>query len=683
MNVLRLAGFELRRFRTPVQRLALAFLVAVPLLYGALYLWSNWNPYGELDRIPVAVVNQDRPVTVPDPSDPAGKRTQTVTAGSDLTAALRRDRIFDWRFTGATDAAAGLHAGRYYATLTIPPSFSADLTSAATGPARRANVDMRRDDGNGYVIGLLINTAGRELEHRIDEAATTAYFESVYGGLDALRTDLTQARDGAVQLRDGLAEEKRGTGALVAGLQQSSAGATQLAGGLDQLTAGAGRLAAGAQQVADGNRRLAAAVDPLVARVLPALPRVAAAAVAANDATGGFASLGATGSDTVAARARASRDALVRLGNSDPRVKRTAAYRQALAAANRTVARADQVSTAARRVTSATGTLAADTRTLRTEVPRIQSRLRAGARGIDQLATGAQQVADGADRLHSGLATASDGADRLRDGQYRLLDGARRLDAGAARLHDGASRLATGLSQAVDRLPAADPAQRQRDAQILGSPANVNTIADHDARTYGRGLSPFFFSIALWVFGIAAFLVLRPTTGRALAGHARSAVVAIAGWLPIFAVCTVGGLLLLTVVWLALGLDPAHPAGTIALVLLGAACFTALAHLFRLALGLVGSAVTLILLVLQLAAAGGIYPVATLPAPLRWLHPLLPMTYLIDGFRVTMTGGNGVHLARDAAVLAAALTVTLLLTLAVVARRRTWTPARLHPPLGL
>src|SRR5947199_8320655 len=58
-----LAGLELRRFRTPLQRAALAFAVAVPLLYGAIYLWTNWDPYGKLSQVPVAVVNTDKPVT--------------------------------------------------------------------------------------------------------------------------------------------------------------------------------------------------------------------------------------------------------------------------------------------------------------------------------------------------------------------------------------------------------------------------------------------------------------------------------------------------------------------------------------------------------------------------------------------------------------------------------------------
>lgn len=654
MNALRLAGFELRRFRTPLQRLALTFLVLLPLLYGALYLWSNWDPYGKLDQIPVAVVNQDQTVSVPDPADPAGKARLTIDAGRQLADALRADRIFDWRFTGAADAEAGLRDGRYYATLTIPSSFSADLASGSTASPQKARLDMRRDDGNGYVVGIMVKSAKSELEKRVDQAATTAYFESVYGSLAALHGGLVDAQHGAVKLRDGLAQGKQGT--------------TQLVAGLTKLDSGAQQLASGSEQVADGTQRIADVVDPLVETVLPALPRIADDAVAVTSATSGLTAAVATGADGLPADAIAMRQALIALGEANPALKDDPTYQEALAAANRAVDRAKEVQDKADEVASAAKRLDQDSHALQRDVPAIQKRLRAGAADIDRLATGARQVADGAQRLKAGIGTARSGAQRL--------------DHGMTQLHDGAAKLSGGLGTAVDRLPSPDPAQRKRDAQVLGSPADVHLAADHDARVYGRGLAPFFFSIALWVFGVAAFLILRPLTGRALAGHVRSSVVAIGGWLPVFAVGGTGGLVLLAVCWAGLRLDPVHAAATTGLVLLGAACFTAMAHLFRTALNLVGSALTLVLLMFQLTSSGGIYPVETLPEPFRLLHPVLPMSYLVDGFRITMTGGNGSHLAVDALVLCGFLAVTLMITVVVVHRRRTWTVARLHPTLG-
>ncbi|MGW7792305.1 hypothetical protein ACWGKX_33230, partial [Streptomyces tricolor] len=74
----RLAALELRRFgRGRLPRAALVALLVLPLLYGALYLWSFWDPYGRLDRIPVALVNDDKGATA------GGKRITAVDYSDD------------------------------------------------------------------------------------------------------------------------------------------------------------------------------------------------------------------------------------------------------------------------------------------------------------------------------------------------------------------------------------------------------------------------------------------------------------------------------------------------------------------------------------------------------------------------------------------------------------------------
>src|SRR5699024_6111394 len=142
MKTLRLARAEITRHKGFLPILAVLFLVIVPCLYGALYLWSNWDPYGTLEDVPVAVVNQDDPVKA---------------------------------------------EGRYYMPITIPGDVSASLGSGADGPPRRAQVEMRRNDANGYVVGIMAESVQAELHQQINSAAVEAYFESVYGSLERLR----------------------------------------------------------------------------------------------------------------------------------------------------------------------------------------------------------------------------------------------------------------------------------------------------------------------------------------------------------------------------------------------------------------------------------------------------------------------------------------------------------------
>src|SRR3954451_6482765 len=136
------SGSELRRFRRGrLPRLAVAAMLLVPLLYGALYLWAFWNPTGHLDAMPVALVH----------ADAGADRARThLTAGRDLVSELTDEPALDWVVTDAADAAAGVRDGDYYFAVTIPTDFSADLASAGGARPTSAHIDVTYNDANSF-----------------------------------------------------------------------------------------------------------------------------------------------------------------------------------------------------------------------------------------------------------------------------------------------------------------------------------------------------------------------------------------------------------------------------------------------------------------------------------------------------------------------------------------------------
>ena len=59
--------------------LLLVFLaiIAIPTIYTTLFLGSMWDPYGKVDHLPVAIVNEDKPVTYND---------ETLEVGNEMVA---------------------------------------------------------------------------------------------------------------------------------------------------------------------------------------------------------------------------------------------------------------------------------------------------------------------------------------------------------------------------------------------------------------------------------------------------------------------------------------------------------------------------------------------------------------------------------------------------------------------
>lgn len=156
--------------------------------------------------------------------------------------------------------------------------------------------------------------------------------------------------------------------------------------------------------------------------------------------------------------------------------------------------------------------------------------------------TSSRQVADGLGELTTGLQTAADGAGRLADGTQQL--------------QQGAATLTDGLTSAVQRVPTLGASDPEGTADQLADPTQVRVESRNEAQYYAQGLAPFFFGIALCVFGVAVFTVLRPVNPRGLASAAGSPRVALAGFLPVALIGVTGGLVLLAIVQLGLGLDP-------------------------------------------------------------------------------------------------------------------------------
>jgi putative membrane protein len=212
---------------------------------------------------------------------------------------------------------------------------------------------------------------------------------------------------------------------------------------------------------------------------------------------------------------------------------------------------------------------------------------------------------------------------------------------------------------------------------------SLDRTVQHPAGTYGVGFAPYFLALALWVGAMITYMVLRPLNRRHLLSGAPAFRVALAGLLPAVAVGFTQATLLFAVVRFGLGLSPVHPWLTWGLLLLTAAAFASIMQLIGAALGAPGRIVALALLMLQLTSSGGTYPVQTTPGFFQAIHPLLPMTYVVEAVRHAVDGGAAAAVLTGVLALSAYAIGSVLLTLVVARRSRRLTPSALHPELAI
>ncbi|MFE0473048.1 YhgE/Pip family protein [Streptomyces sp. NPDC058947] len=690
----RLAALELRRFgRGKLPRAALVALLVLPLLYGALYLWSFWDPYGRLDRIPVALVNDDKGATAD------GRR---VTAGDDITEGLRDSKTFDWREVDAAEARRGVEDGTYYLSLTMPADFSERIASSSGDTPETGALQVHTNDANNYIVGQISRTVFGEVRRAASTKTSRSFLDRIFVSFSDIHGKTVEAAEGADKLKGGIGKAEKGSKDLADGLKDAEDGSGRLATALKKLTKGAGALQDGSQGVADGTQTLADKVNGTAGKVRPFLK--------GNEKTiGDTAQLVADSSGVI----RKHLDALVKRAPTAAKGARAASATLADVHARRCedpvlpdaacadLKKAEEAAADVTLIADDLNTLIADqdgdldrldknlatlqkqSQALADRAPHLSEDLDDAVKKINKLNDGAARVAAGAKKLHSGLGKAKTGAVDLDEGVGELRTGADDLNGGIYKLVGGSGKLAGGLHDGAERIPDYDKQDRDRRTEVMADPVRLASQDLHKAPNYGTGFAPYFIPLSLWVGAMVAYMLITPMNRRALAAGASAWRIALAGWLPVVAIGVLQTVALMSVLHWAVGLQMVRAAGTVGFLFLVTACFAAIVQWLNARFGAAGRILVLALLMLQLTSAGGTYPVQTSPGFFNALHPFLPMSYVVEALRRLITGG-GLEPVWHACVVLTAFTAGALALTAVAARRRqVWTLDRLHPELSL
>ncbi|MCP2335106.1 YhgE/Pip domain-containing protein [Actinomadura rupiterrae] len=698
-------ALELRRFRRhPLTMVALVGMVLLPLLYAGLYLWSFWDPYGRLHNVPVALVVDDKPAQA------GGKK---IDAGHDLADQLKKRQVFDWKTVDEATAEKGVRDGKYYMSLTIPADFSARIAGAGgKSLPTPADLKVRINDSNNYVVGTLAQAAFKEIGAAAGDSASKGYFDQVFVSFGTLHGQLEKAAKGAGELAEGnkkLAEAggkvQNGAGRLAQGIGKAHGASQQITDGLGTLRQGADQVAAGNRQLAAGVQRLDTAVGTAADTVVPLLrehaPEIRDGAL-----------LVARGADALAAAAgelpAQSGDALRRAEAAQADLKRYLAahpevpadVRQRLTdSAERVTAIARQVDAFVRAHTGDLKQLAANAQELKAaaqkiakDAPTLADKVESARRNVDKLNAGAQKLASGSSQVSAGSGKLLDGSTQLTSGIGQLSGGAVTLETALGQISDGNAKAAQGgselngkLSEGAGQVPDYGSSERNTRADMMSSPVKLASTTENAVPNYGTGFAPFFVPLSLWVGGMIVYMLLRPVNPRAAAGTAPAWRVALAGWLPAAAVGVAQvGVVLAVLHWApALGLNADRWPGLIAFLALASAAFLAVIQWVNVKFGPVGRVIALALLMLQLTSAAGTYPIETSPGFFRAIRPYLPMSWVVDGVRRLISGGDLTAVWQGTGVLAAFLAGALALTALAVRGNRVWTMKRLHPVLKL
>ncbi|MFI1680253.1 YhgE/Pip family protein [Streptomyces sp. NPDC020607] len=690
----KLAALELRRFgRGKLPRAALVALLLLPLLYGALYLWSFWDPYGRLDRIPVALVNDDKGATA------QGKK---LAAGDNIVEGLRDSKTFEWHEVSDAEARRGVEDGTYYLSLTMPTDFSKRIASSSGDSPETGALRVRTNDANNYIVGQISRTVFSEVRSAASTKASRSFLDKIFISFSDIHGATQKAADGADKLDSGIGKAKKGSKDLANGLGDAKDGSGKLSSGVEKLDKGAGRLQTGSKKVADGTQKLADKVNGTADQVRPFLKdngkTIGDTAQLVADSSKAMRRNLSTWVELAPVAAEGAKDGSRVIGDfyrercekapvPDPHCAR---FKKARTAAEDVSTLADDMNTVikdqnsdVKKLDKHLAALEKKSQALADRAPHLDEDLNTAVTRINDLNKGAGEVAKGAKKIHTGLGTASTGANDLDEGIGKLETGASDLKGGMFKLADGSSKLSGGLHDGVKKIPDYDKKDRDERTGVMSDPVQLASQSLHKAPNYGTGFAPYFIPLSLWVGAMVAYMLIQPLNRRALAAGASAWRIALAGWLPVAALGVLQTAALLSVLHWGIGLQMERAAGTVGFLFLVTACFAAIVQWLNARFGAAGRILVLALLMLQLTSAGGTYPVQTSPGFFSAIHPFLPMSYVVEALRRLITGGGLGPVWQGCAVLTAFTLGALALTALSARRKQVWTLDRLHPELTL
>lgn len=679
-------------FSNKILLVVTAAVIIIPAIYTTLFLGSMWDPYGNVGKLPVAVVNHDRPAVLDG---------RALHIGKDLAEELKGNDSLDFCFPSEEDAEKGLETGRYYMVITIPEDFSENAAALTAPSPEKMVLQFKTNPGTNYIASKMGETAMKELKNSIREEVTRSYAQVMIDKAAEAADGVAQAVDGiqnldagASSLAGGIAEAGEGGGKLASGtaaadesmvslskglsvLEEKTSGLPAAASALDE---GAGALTDGAQSISQGLDTLSSGVSDLqegadtLSAGLNAVTgeegarsaQLRSGAAALRDALGAIVSTMSAGDSRSAATADSSAAAAADSGSGDTAdigpaditvsipgdlsglIAELSAVQQQAAALSQGI---DAYTAGADAAADAGLQLAAGVTQLRAGVDSLKSGMSDLNGGIISLRSGTSSLAESAPALTEGITQAASGAEQIQQqGTLALRRGAADLDNGLGRLGEGAADLKNGtslLASEAARISSetevfSDGSREQRDeiVDMFAAPLEIEEEQVTYVADNGHAMAPYMMSVGLWV-GCIAFCLMYPLTS--CPGKPGSGV---KWWLSKASVLAVTAVLQAVVMLGALaffdGFEPERAALTALTACTASVAFMSVMYFFTSLLGRVGSFLMLVFMVVQLAGSAGTYPLEISGSFVPYLHKWVPFTYTVTAFRSTISGGEDI-----------------------------------------
>lgn len=701
-NVWKIFQRDMMRVRNNVIALVVIIGISVvPCLYAWFNIAASWDPYSNTGNLKVAVASADEGYE-------GSLIPIEINIGDKVLSALRENTQMEWVFTTEEKATSGVKSGKYYAAIVIPKDFSNKMMSVFSEKVEKPEITYYSNAKENAIAPKVTDKGAGAVQRQVNEVFIETVSDTTLTVLQAV-SNMTQA-SGAETIVDNLntnlnqiagdltasagllesfsdmtgsaqkllsstteflqtvqqqTKESRQTfqetSKTFSGLDDSMDAAADSVGTalksaenvydqMDQVISGAfSDESADAQQIASTLDTLAGQVGNVVTAYTSVRDSVAAVADKYPE-TSPLVDAIVVRMDTSIQQqknlqsklqdsAKGLRDATTDLGTARNELKDLAAKNQE----NMSGMSASYKSS----VQKSLNQLSASLTSSKQEISSLLSQL-------DQSANGIYKLTDTADSDLSEIQKVlGDSGELLAEASDRIADTTAKLD--EMEMSGDFSELETLIS-----------GDKSAISTFLAAPVSLDTHKIYEIANYGSSMAPFYSVLSIWIGGIVLVAMLKVNVSENCTKGLKN-VKLHQIYFGRFITFMIVGLFQSTLIALGdllyLGIQCEHPF----LFLLGcwfsSLVFVNIIYTLTVSLGDIGKAVSVILLVVQVAGTGGTFPIEVAPSFFRAVYPLLPFTHSMAALRETVGGMYGMNYWIDLGKLAIFLGISLIVGL--------------------
>ena len=649
-------------------------LMILPSLYAWFNIRASWDPYGNTGGIKVAIVNNDKGGSLQD---------KFISVGDELVNKLKDNTNLGWEFVSEEEGSTGVERGIYYATIIIPEEFTEETLSIINRPIKRPTLIYKVNEKSNAIAPKITDKGITTIKSQVDSNIIETVDGLIFKVLNEMGVSIEGSKDKILKLINGVIELNNKVPEIeniINEIYNGSSKAEDLIARAkenlpllqDTLTS-SDNLLVDTKSALEKSKEALGEIAPvvksdleLINTELSNLDGLIDAVININIDKNSI----LTGLDNIS----------VKFGEINDKINGIVKAIEPLSKFNDNLKEiVNELNLASSKLNSAIDVIGQVSNAVNNAKPIDKSRLQEIK---DLIASNKNIVSDILNNYDSKYIPAINNAiselTKISDNSIKLLDEAKsaipdidslldnldnalklgkddieKLNNEMPTIKASLSEISTKLSsinkeEEVDKLLSLLKNDWEAVSKFLGSPVEIKEEILFPIPNYGSAMSPFYSTLALWVG--ALILVSLLTTEP----HGFKEEIKFKSYEKYFGkfltfgsigicqalILTLGDIYLLKCYvlnkWLFIGVS-----------LLSSIIFIIIVYTLVSIFDNVGKAISVILLVIQVAGAGGTFPVEVMPSFFKRVNPLLPFTYAISAMREAVAGVVKANLTRD------------------------------------